>query len=113
MWQQGGSAEERMFEDANNWIKELYQRKFAGFNDWRLPTLEEAMSLVERERNNDDLYIDPVFNKKQDWIWTKDLFPGEWWAWIVLFDSGRCVSDYFDSGKYVRAVRSGHYDKSD
>jgi hypothetical protein len=79
---------------------------FAGYRDWRLPTLEEAMSLMEPERK--ELYINPVFDNRQRWIWTADLYSASV-AWFVSFYLGHCIS--LDIGIYdyhVRAVRSGH-----
>ena len=103
MWQQSGSLEVMKFEDAKIWSGGIY---FAGFDDWRLPTLEEAMSLMETEKNKDSLYIDPRFNKKQRYIWTVDRLKGELQAkWIVTFHKGSCDSYYFLSS-HVRAVRS-------
>ena len=107
MWQQSGSLEETKFECVNNWIKKLNQNRYAGFHDWRLPTLEEAMSLVEPEKKHSDLYINPIFDSKQSWIWTADQVKSESWAWVVGFYGGGCYSDHFDSSDYVRAVRSG------
>ena len=105
MWQQSGSLEVMKFEDAKIWSGGIY---FAGFDDWRLPTLEEAMSLMEREKNNDGLYIDPVFDKKQGWIWTSDIVKVEsYYGWVVSFDSGDCQNGHFRHFEYVRAVRSG------
>lgn len=104
MWQQSGSDDDMSFEEAMRWVEQL---TFAGFDDWRLPTLEEAMSLVEPEQKNDDLYIDPVFNSKQSWIWTLDLVKDESWAaWVVYFLNGSCYRRSVDSTSYVRAVRS-------
>ena len=57
MWQQSGSSERMQFEDAKKWITELNLKGFAGFNDWRLPTLEEAMSLMEPEQKNGNNWI--------------------------------------------------------
>ncbi len=107
LWQKSGSEENMVFEDANVWIEKLNQRGYGGFHDWRLPTLEEAMSLMEPEAKNNDLYIDPVFNKKQWWIWTSDLFQVELReAWQVDFNFGNCAANYFKAASYVRAVRS-------
>jgi hypothetical protein len=39
------------------------------YNDWRLPTLEEAVSLLESDKKN-GLFIAPVFDKWQSSIWT-------------------------------------------
>ena len=50
MWQQNGSLEAITYEKAEGYIKELNRKGFAGFHDWRLPTLEEAMSLMEPKK---------------------------------------------------------------
>lgn len=107
MWQKGGSSNAMRSVSSKDWIKKLNRKGFAGFNDWRLPTLEEAMSLMEA-KENDYLYIDPIFDSEQWGVWTADWVKGEWRAWIVLFDEGLCSRDYVgnDGDGYVRAVRS-------
>ncbi len=107
MWQQGGSADYMTYEAAKKWIDDLNDRGYAGYHDWRLPTLEEAMSLMEPKQLNGDLYIDPKFDPKQRWIWTSDLYSSAV-AWAVLFHHGGCNPHYgFVNGylRYVRAVR--------
>ena len=107
IWQQSGSSIEMIFEEANNWIKEINQKQFAGFNDWRLATLEEAMSLMDPKGG--DIYISSFFNSKQFHIWTADLEKGYSEAWIVDFYSGLCSHYPLSSIGicYGRAVRSG------
>ena len=108
MWQQSGSPVTMTYEIAKEWIQELNQKGFAGYRDWRLPTLEEAMSLMETEKKNGDLHIDPVFAKEQWRIWTSDQVKRVSWAWVVLFNVGYCYGGRFYSGDYcVRGVRSG------
>jgi hypothetical protein len=82
----------------------LNAKRFAGFGDWRLPTLEEAMSLMEQERKNAGLYIDTVFDRRQEFIWTVACIDAEG-RWFVLFPFGSCIFHVFD-GYFVRAVRS-------
>lgn len=108
MWQQGGSPVDMTWEKVGEYIGELNSEKFAGFDDWRLPTLEEAMSLMEPDEKKGDLYIDPVFDKTQRWIWTSDQVKGdERLRWVVDFDVGSChVSVFIDYDAFVRAVRS-------
>ena len=106
MWQQAGSEKVISFEDIKKWIEALNQRGYAGFKDWRLPTLEEAMSLMEPERKDDNLYIDPVFNSRQKYIWTSDQIQGASWAWVVNFINGDCSNIRFYNNDYIRAVRS-------
>ena len=107
MWQQSGSSDKIGFENAKKWVTELNRNRFAGFNDWRLPTLEEAMSLMEPEQKQGSLYIDSLFDIKQSWIWTSDPYQGASWAWVVNFSLGKCYDSQFDSNYYVRAVRFG------
>ncbi|MCP4374993.1 MAG: DUF1566 domain-containing protein, partial [bacterium] len=49
MWQQSGSEEELTYQQAKEYVQELNDREFAGHADWRLPTVEELLSLVEPE----------------------------------------------------------------
>ncbi len=94
------------YENAKAYVTQLNKEGFAGFSDWRLPTLEEAMSLTEPKKLNGDLYIDSEFDKTQRWIWTADTYSAGR-TWIVYFTYGFC--DHYDVGddSYVRAVRSG------
>ena len=72
MWQQSGSDCDMGLHSAKDQIDDLNRAGFAGHSDWRLPTLEEAMSLVEPEKNDAGLHIDSLFDTKQDQIWTCD-----------------------------------------
>jgi hypothetical protein len=105
-WQQSGSPNPIAYADAEKYIRELNTKRFAGYNDWRLPTLEEAMSLMERETKQGGLYIDPVFDHQQTWIWTADK-DSAGRAWFVDFGFGGCGHYGFGLSRYVRAVRSG------
>ncbi len=105
MWQQGGSAEYMSHLDARRHVQQLNRDKFAGYIDWRLPTLEEAMSLMESEKKNGDLYIDPVFDHAQRWIWTADE-ETSFADWSASFVFGSCGYNHAGSFNFVRAVRS-------
>lgn len=104
MWQQSGSASYRTYADAEKYIRDLNNQRFAGYNDWRLPTLEEAMSLMESKKV-DGLYLDSVFERKQEWIWTADKNSAER-AWYVGFGDGLCAFYGIAHFTSVRAVRS-------
>lgn len=103
-WQGSGSKSPMNFKDAQGYIQKINDDKYGGHSDWRLPTLEEAMSLMEPEKHG-DLYIDPVFAKAQWRIWTADKESASY-AWVVSFLIGYCLSDRVDHDyRYVRAVR--------
>jgi len=106
MWHQEGSSKHFRFKKAKQWLEEFNQKGYAGYRDWRLPTLEEAMSLMEREKKNDNLYIDSVFNDKQRWIWTCDLIKGLSWMWVINFDNGFCFYHKLCHSFWIQAVRS-------
>lgn len=106
MWQQSGSPNYMKHAEAEQYIQNLNNKKFAGFNDWRLPTLEEAMSLMEPAKKSGELYIDPIFDKTQIWIWTADK-ESAGVAWGVGFLDGNCSYYGVNGIFHVRAVRSG------
>ncbi len=102
-WQKSGSSNSMIYAEAEKYIRELNNKRFAGYTDWRLPTLEEAMSLMEPKKH-DKLYLDPVFDHNQTWIWTTDHHSASS-AWVVGFYDGYCFHSDLHNYYYVRAVR--------
>ena len=115
MWHQSGSDDVMEWGEAKEWIKKLNKSGYAGYDDWRLPTLEEAASLLKSSERNIDLYIDPIFSNKQQWIWTGDedgsKSAGNFYfhMWSVDFSEGNVyVRNVYGiiGSSYVRPVRS-------
>jgi hypothetical protein len=104
MWEKSGSPNSMTYAEAKKYIDDLNTRRFANHNDWRLPTLDEAMSLVKPEEPNGDLYIDLIFDRQQQWIWTADNYLLDK-AWVVNFNSACCVPHPVSGSRYVRVVR--------
>ena len=104
-WHQSGSESPLVYEDAKEWIKELNQKVYAGYSDWRLPTLEEGLTLPERKKV-DNFHIDPLFSTAQFSMWTGDYF-SDVRVWAVSFNYGRVFKERFSESDFVRPVRSG------
>jgi hypothetical protein len=103
MWQKSGSGNSLTHENAKAYIRELNAKKIAGYEDWRLPTVDELRSLLMPKKTNGDLYIVPLFDKTQRYCWTSDQRTSGG-AWDVYFNFGDVHWD--DDAVYVRAVRS-------
>lgn len=109
MWQRSGSENVMPFNQTRRYLRDLNKAQFAGYDDWRLPTLEEAMSLVEPISKNGDLNIEAVFDSKQSWIWTSDYEKFTNAPWGIGFVIGYYPTvnfNYAIHSYYVRAVRS-------
>jgi hypothetical protein len=123
MWQKGGSGHPVWMQRAEEYVGDLNAKKWAGFNDWRLPSLEEAMSLMTTEKGGTPIevisgldervkrvmHLDPAFEKHAaPFILTSDSESSER-RWIVYFVDAECVPERLDFNAYVRAVRSSTY----
>lgn len=110
MWHQSGSSEYMNWKKAKKWLKKVNMKGYAGYSDWRLPTVEEAVSLLESKTGKSNYFIDPIFAKKQWGMWTGDK---NGWdiqrgtrAWVVTFINGTVNQSYINSAStYVRPVR--------
>ena len=97
---------------SRGYVSDLNHAGFGGFTDWRVPTLEEAMSLMEPIQNEAELFIDPIFDPTQTYIATadkayEDEFMG-WTMWSVAFFGGYCQETQLTDISFLRAVRGGH-----
>ena len=108
MWHQSGSDDKMEWDKAKEWVEDLNSEEgYAGYQDWRLPTVDEAVSLLEPYEKNGWQHIDPVFSGDQDWIWTGDECEvGSEVAWYVNFGYGHVSWDGIGFDSYVRPVRS-------
>lgn len=105
MWQRGGVdiGSIRMIQRQ---IDELNSEGFGGFSDWRMPTMEEALSLMEPVRNNKGTYLHESFSKEQPFIFVAaQRKPGGYW--FVDYKQGRAFwSSGTIPGGFGRLVRS-------
>ena len=105
MWHQAGSSEYFSFKKANKWLKMINKKKYAGFDDWRLPTLEEASSLLEFGAESSK-FIQTIFDDKQWGTWTGDR-SDKGLAWIVTYVNGTISEVQAGTpATFIRPVRS-------
>lgn len=79
MWQRGG-CDLTTIRNVQQYVAELNRQNFAGFNDWRLPTMEEAFSLLEPQENEKGVHLHPCFSKEQPFVFLSDQRkPGGYW----------------------------------
>lgn len=97
---------------ANEYAQKMNNKKFAGYGDWRLPTVEEASSLYERRKRNTDkdgdkIFIDTLFPKGSGWsTWTNEEKQNK--ALVVSFkdEGGKSYQDKITAtDAFLRLVR--------
>ena len=105
MWHQSGSSEYFSLRKANKWLKKTNKNGYAGFTDWRLPTLEEAATLLEFGAKNEK-FIHTIFDDKQWGTWTGDK-SDRGLIWIVTYVNGTISQVQAGTpATFVRPVRS-------
>lgn len=104
MWQREG-LDIASIRTIQRGVKKTNEEALAGFSDWRLPTMEEALSLLEPRRNAKGLYIHPCFAKEIAFVFVAaQRKPGGYW--FVDFKQGRAFwSSGTIPGGFARLVR--------
>ena len=103
MWQDEVLNFEWTWEQANEYCRLI---NIAGFDDWRLPTIDELISITDKNKFRPS--INSAFkNTKYDWYWssteganTPSL------AWIVGFMEGNVIRDGISVRNLVICVRN-------
>lgn len=105
MWHKASSPDRLNFKDAEAYCKALTT---AGHTDWRLPTIQELLSLVDYTRFDPAIDTDNFPDSKSNWYWSSS--PGAsspaGYAWVVAFYHGDADYNNRDNTAFVRAVRS-------
>lgn len=103
MWQQETALCACTWHGALQYCKDM---RLAGFDDWRLPTIQELQSLVDYKRV--DPAIDPVFSDVSSWAWSATEYAAlHKSAWFLDFYNGQTGAASYARGYVVRAVRGG------
>jgi serine/threonine protein kinase len=105
MWQQSGSSFQLQWHQAWDYIERLNTERFSGHRGWRLPTIDELITLLRDIPRAGDDCIAPIFDQSRIWLWSCDRrsFTA---AWYVSSDMGFVAWQDFSAYFYVKAVRS-------
>ncbi len=115
VWQDDEEAKtvRKTWEDAKDYCQAL---TLGGYSDWRLPTVRELRSIVDRGRFSPNPTINPTFqnvmsNNGDYWSSTTISFNTEDDAWNVNFSSGGDLWHPKSGAYYIRCVRSDNQDE--
>ncbi|MFH2059287.1 MAG: protein kinase [Pseudomonadota bacterium] len=103
-WLQSGSLYPMHWQDAQEYVQGLSEANTGGYKNWRLPTINELLSLLN-PMFQEDFCLEPMFSKVQKWLWSADTRSKKS-AWTVDVEMGFVrssdVLDYY----YVKGVCS-------
>jgi len=100
-WQRVGSPYPLSWLDAQNYISSLNSSCFGGLQTWRLPTIDELLSLLEESTSQ----MNTLFHAERKWLWSCDLH-GKTERWFINLDMGYVASQDMDCPNFVKAVSS-------
>jgi serine/threonine-protein kinase len=104
-WQRGGSVYPLDWHAANDAVTALNRERFAGRDNWRLPTMAELLSLVRPPARGRRLCQPARFDPRQKWLWSADRKSFQA-AWQVNLELGYAGWADMSSRLYLRAVSS-------
>jgi hypothetical protein len=110
MWQKSGSEDRLNWLDAQQYIHQINHTKFAGYSDWRIPTLEELGSLITPSihfslSKQCGYFIDRIFSDKECWCWSADPFDSKH-IWFISFLLGKPDIGKKGFKNFVKVVRT-------
>jgi len=102
VWHPAGSEVPLVYKEAKLWVRDLNKAGYGGYKNWRLPTLEEAASLLEQKKV-DYRYIDPLFSSLQHSVHTGDIY-SDTRIWGVSYQYGGSFRVGIIEPNFVRPV---------
>lgn len=105
MWEDGGKARITDYKGAKSYCEKL---SYAGYSDWRLPTINELQSIIDDSKQHYPAlnrafkyYNDDITSYWSSTIGAKDSSA----AWFVAYGSGYTDGRYLSFRNRVRCVR--------
>jgi serine/threonine-protein kinase len=104
-WQWGGSAFALDWPKAWDYTDRLNHDGFASRNNWRLPTIDELITLLQPNPTGHDYCLPPIFERRPQRLWSSDrrTFTS---AWYVNLDLGFVSWQDFSCHNAIKAVSS-------
>lgn len=111
IWQRSGSGHSMDWHQAGIYIDHLNETAWEGCRTWRLPTVNELITLLRPTPQAGQLCIAPLFDATQRWIWSADrrTYVTAYYADIEL---GFIGWQDFSAPFYVRAVSDLRHDRA-
>ena len=108
MWQKGASRSPIRFYETKEYVLELNKKNFAEYSDWRLPTIDELWTLLEKDKQ-----INSVFDRTIWGCWSADMYANFnqvlsscYSFWYINFSGFIGNSDIGNDMYYMRCVRA-------
>ena len=81
------------YQDAMDYARELREKKFANYDDWRLPKKDELCTLYEetssiKDKFGKDIHISDQFSPGGGFSMIADLVPGRMRTWVFNLRTG-------------------------
>ncbi len=86
-WARQGNPVRMNLKKSLDWIASLNNVAYGGDKNWRLPTIEEAAALLQKNPEGKNSFLDAIFGEGLGMIWTGDGFTGSE-SWAVDFQNG-------------------------
>lgn len=82
VWEKFGSRYPLTWERAHAHVDRLNKNQYAGRTDWRLPTIEELMTLFTGQTEPGDFCLQSAFDPRKARLWSSDTkaFTAAWYA---------------------------------
>jgi hypothetical protein len=112
-WQTQLDDKKYRFKEKNNFLTKINDSKYGGFNDWRVPTLEELKTITSKDYttiNGHDKYIKTplveYINIDIHSVWSIDAYEtNSNIAWCVNFANGKDFGKNIETRLSFIAVR--------